>query len=102
MGAVEPFRQDGGPLECGAHGLADDLEGEPFGQRIDGLDALERLELLKRADMVRMGDLEPIAEPLEPAADHALSARWQCLLEVFRPAVKEHQIKEPGLVPTAH
>ena len=102
VGGVDPLGQLRRAYERGAHGLPHHLEGEPRRERIDRLDSLEAFELCERADVVRVRDLQAVAEALEPAAHHALSTHRQHLLEIVGARVEENEEKKAGLVAAAH
>ena len=98
IGGVDPFWQLRQSVERGADGLAQDLERQPRGQRIDRLDGLQAGDLVGRADVVGVGDLDFLGEGFDLAADHPDLALGERLPEVIFVSVEEHQGDGAGVV----
>ena len=91
VGGIEPFsevqRLFVGGLDC----LGERLRAQTLGHRINRLDRLQLVDLIRRQDMIWMGDLRFAAVAFDPAADDALFADGKDAVQVVLTGVEEDQ-----------
>ncbi len=100
--AVGPFFQFRHRFQRAFDGAAEHLLRQPGSQRIDRFHGLEFLQLVQRADMVRMRHLDFVTEALDAARHHPLFALRQGLRQVVLVRVEKHQRQLAAVIGTDH
>src|SRR3546814_20917407 len=90
---VQPFRQGRHPVQRALHGSPQYLRDDPSGQRVDGLDRLDRIGIFGGGYMVRMHDLPLGFEPLDTSADDPLGAHGPPPPGISPPREQDKQAK---------
>ncbi len=99
---ADPVRQHREAVERRGHRLLRDAQGEARGQRVDRLDRLQAIELVRPHDEIRVGDLGSAVVELDAAADDPLGADRQQPRELVAPHIEIDQGQGPGVVGAQH